>query len=366
MALILTYLGKGGCGSTTLAIATAKRLAQEGRRVLLAIQDSSPAPSVLLGQSLAGEPAELSSNLWALRLQTASLLEQSWEEVKDLEAQYLRTPLLKNVYGQELGVLPGMDGALALNALRQFDASGRYDVIVFDGHSAMDTLRMFGLPEILDWYVRRFRGVFQESDLGRALAPFIQPVATAVLSVDWQGDILDRPTGEMRSVLEQGREAVSNPQRGLGLLATTPSPDAVATARYLWGSAQQIGLTIGGVLVNHGDLKAEQEGSFAPLMHKAVPTLDDDNWDALTAALPNIEQLATTAPRATVIDGGAKIVKLFLPSFDKSQVKLTQYGPEVTIEAGDQRRNLLLPPQLQGRAVTGAKFQDQYLVVSFG
>jgi arsenite-transporting ATPase len=366
MALILTYLGKGGCGSTTLAIATAKRLAQEGRRVLLAIQDSSPAPSVLLGQSLAGEPAELSSNLWALRLQTASLLEQSWEEVKDLEAQYLRTPLLKNVYGQELGVLPGMDGALALNALRQFDASGRYDVIVFDGHSAMDTLRMFGLPEILDWYVRRFRGVFQESDLGRALAPFIQPVATAVLSVDWQGDILDRPTGEMRSVLEQGREAVSNPQRVLGLLATTPSPDAVATARYLWGSAQQIGLTIGGVLVNHGDLKAEQEGSFAPLMHKAMPTLDDDNWDALTAALPNIEQLATTAPRATVIDGGAKTVKLFLPSFDKSQVKLTQYGPEVTIEAGDQRRNLLLPPQLQGRAVTGAKFQDQYLVVSFG
>jgi arsenite-transporting ATPase len=37
MALILTYLGKGGCGSTTLAIATAKRLAQEGRPVLLAI-----------------------------------------------------------------------------------------------------------------------------------------------------------------------------------------------------------------------------------------------------------------------------------------------------------------------------------------
>jgi arsenite-transporting ATPase len=365
MALILTYLGKGGCGRTTLAIATARKLAQAGRRVLLAIQDTSPSPAVLLGQSLTAAPAELSANLWVMQLQTATLLEESWEDIKGLEAQYLRTPLLKNVYGQELGVLPGMDGALALNALRQFDGSGSYDVIIFDGYSAMDTLRMFGLPEILDWYVRRFRGVFQQSDLGRALAPFIQPVASAILSVDWQGDILDRPTGEMRSVLEQGRAAVSNPNRVLGLLATTPDAAAVATARHLWGSAQQIGLTIGGVLVSRGTLQPEQEGSFAPLMHTAVPSVESSGWEQLMAALPDVEQLPATAPRATVIDTTANTVKLFLPSFDKSQVKLTQYGPEVTVEAGDQRRNLLLPPQLQGRAVAGAKFQDQYLIVSF-
>lgn len=365
MALILTYLGKGGCGCTTLAIATAKRLAQEGRRVLLAIQDATPGPGILLGQPLPAEVAALEANLWGIQLHTATLLEQSWEEVKGLEKQYLRTPLLKDVYGQELGVLPGMDSALALNLLRQIDASGRYDVIVFDGISGMGTLRMFGLPEILDWYVRRFRGVFQQSDLGRALSPFIQPVASAVLSVDWSGDILDQPTGEMRSVLEQGREAVSNPSRVMALLATTPAEDALATARYLWGSAQQIGLTVGGVLANHGHLGAGQAADFAPLPVTPVPSLEGSNWEAIMAALPNLEQLSNAAPRATVIDRATKTVKLFLPSFDKAQVKLTQYGPEVTVEAGDQRRNLLLPPELQGKAVAGAKFQDQYLVLTF-
>ncbi|PZO44744.1 MAG: arsenic-transporting ATPase, partial [Phormidesmis priestleyi] len=71
-------------------------------------------------------------------------------------------------------------------------------------------------------------------------------------------------------------------------------------------------------------------------------------------------------PSSTSVDTSSSTVKLFLPGFDKTQVKLTQYGPEVTVEAGDQRHNLSLPPALNGRSVTGAKFQEGYLIVSFG
>ena len=52
MALIITFLGKGGTGKSTVAIAAAKKLARQGQRVLLLTQDTSPAFPLLLGIEL--------------------------------------------------------------------------------------------------------------------------------------------------------------------------------------------------------------------------------------------------------------------------------------------------------------------------
>ncbi|HEY9664998.1 MAG TPA: ArsA-related P-loop ATPase, partial [Allocoleopsis sp.] len=52
MTLVLTFLGKGGTGRTTIAIAAAKQLAAQGKRVLLASQDTSPALSLLIGAAV--------------------------------------------------------------------------------------------------------------------------------------------------------------------------------------------------------------------------------------------------------------------------------------------------------------------------
>ncbi len=365
MSLILTFLGKGGTGRTTVAIAAARKFAAQGRRVLLAIQDPTPAPALLLETSLDADPQNILPNLKAVQLQSTVLLERSWEELKRQEAQYLRTPFFKAVYGQELGVLPGMDSALALYALREFDASGEYDVIVYDGEGDLNTLRMLGTPEIADWYFRRFRQVFAESDLAKTLSPFIQPVAAAVLNVNWSGDLFNAPPAQQANgLLEQGKAAVTDPNRVAAYLVTTTDAGAIATARYLWGSAQQIGLTVGGVIVNQSISTEGLDAEFAPLPISALPQNPTNDWQPLVEALPNFDT-ATQVPKPIAVNVGDRKVALFLPGFDKKQVKLTQYGPEVTVEAGDQRRNILLPPELSGKQVTGAKFQDGYLIISF-
>ena len=361
MSSIVTFLGKGGTGRTISAIATAKKLASEGKKVLLMGQDSSPAFGLTLGATPTTEPQEIGANFAVMQLNSAVLLENSWEQVKEIEAQYLRSPILKQVYGQELGILPGMDRALALNAIREYYQSNKYDVIVYDGTGGIDTLRMFGLPEILSWYFRRFRGIFMESDIVKTLSPFVQPVSSAILNTSWSAnDIANNTDNPATRMLEDGTAAL-NQGNVLAYLVTTPDPAAVATAKYLWGSAQQVGLGVGGVLVNRGETDTTE---FEPLSVTSLPDYDGSNWQPLIDKLPSLT--GVTPIKATEFVMAERKVKVFLPGFEKKDVKLTQYGPEITIEAGDQRRNITLPPAWRGSSVTGAKFTNGYLEVTVG
>jgi arsenite-transporting ATPase len=366
MSLILTFLGKGGTGRTTLAIATAKAAAQEGRRTLLVGQEEGPALAALLGTDVPSKPQTIGANLSVVQLRSTMLLERNWSIVKDLEAQYVRTPFFKEIYGQELAVLPGMDSALALEELRQFDESGQYDVVVYDGTGNLATLRMFGMPEVASWYQRRASKAFLDSDLFKTLRPFADPILQAVgaanLTVD---ELTSRIRGEGPNLLERGRLAVADPQRVRAYLVTTGEPAAVETARFLWGSAQTVGLTVGGVLLSPLSHRTLENSPFAPLPIREIPTWKGSDWAPLMDAVHHLLS-KPDVPLPVEIDLTARTVRLFIPGFDKSQIELSQSGPEITITAGDQRRNLFLPPGLVGRQVTGARFEDRFLVISFG
>jgi len=363
MSSIVTFLGKGGTGRTISAIATAKKLATEGKKVLLMGQDPTPAFGLTLGATPTTEPQEIGANFAVMQLNSAVLLENSWEQVKEVEAQYLRSPILKQVYGQELGIFPGMDRALALNAIREYYQSGKYDVIVYDGTGGIDTLRMFGMPEILSWYFRRFRGIFTESDIVKTLSPFVQPISSAIFNTTWSAnDITGSTDNPATQMLEDGTAAL-NQGNVMAYLVTTPDPVAIATAKYLWGSAQQVGLGVGGVLINRG---ASDTSEFEPLSVTSLPDYDGSNWQPLIDELPAAIGSKVDVPKATEFVMAERKVKVFLPGFDKKDVKLTQYGPEITIEAGDQRRNVTLPPAWRGNSVTGAKFANGYLEVTVG
>jgi anion-transporting ArsA/GET3 family ATPase len=371
MAQLITFLGKGGTGRTTAAIAAAKQYARQGQRTLLLSQDPGPALGIRLGQPIGTSPQTLDPNFDAVRLQSTTLLADLWDQLKPLEAQYLRSPILAGVYGEELSILPGMDSALAMNALRGYWTS--YDRIILDGGSSLETLRQLGTLETASWYARRFRQVLGESDGIRNLAPFLPPIAAALFNVSLPiGFPFDLGSNspetlpaiaQATELLEQWRQALGDPSQCVAYLVSDGTPEAIATAQYLWGSAQQVGLTVAGLLLRAESPAPSVAESFGAIPIAAWPHSTD--WGSMMEAIPDFSQ-AIYAPKPIVIDRAQRQVKLFLPGFDKSQVKLTQTGPELTIDVGDQRRNLFLPADLKGQSVTGAKFQDQYLIISFG
>ena len=378
MTLILTFLGKGGTGRTTAAIAAAQKLTNEGKRVLLDTQEAGPALSILVGATVAASPTAIPANtglaggFQAVQPQTTSLLEENWERLKKFEAQYLRDPFFKAVFGQELSVIPGMDDFLALNAIREYTESNQYDEIEHDGPGNQSSLRLWGAIGGVDWYFRRFKQVFQTSQFYRSISPFIAPITGAIFSSGLSGDIWSQPeTQSVEGMVAKGKALVRDPMQLRAYVVTGDDEVAIATGKYLWSAAQQIGLTVAGTFVNatasgQPAEAASAAAAFDPIPVTALPFCESGNrWQPLVEALPALTE-PVSVPSAMSVDVVASQVKLFLPGFDKSQVKLTQYGPEVPVEAGDQRHNVSLPAALNGRKVTGAKFQSGYLIISFG
>ncbi|MBW4430747.1 MAG: ArsA family ATPase [Pelatocladus maniniholoensis HA4357-MV3] len=367
MSRIITFIGKAGIGHTTLAIATAKWFSQQGKEVLFVTHTPSPNAEILLKTPLTNIPQVVAPNMQAVQLQTTTMLDQTWEEFKKILSLYIPIPDSEEVYSGELILLPGIDSLLYFNAMRQYYQSGEYEVIVYDSRGDLETLRMLGIPGMLDWYFHRFGKIFEGFSLNKIADSIGGPLASAIVSANMDTEKLQQGLDQIRSWIAQGIAVVGDSSKLTSYLITSNEPGAIAETRWLWGSAQQVNLMVSGVLVyqcqKSDDLNNLQQ-VFAPLSVTSIPALKEHNWESLLKALPDFNH-NHQAPFPLKIDLESRQLFVFLPGFTKKQVKLTQHGKELTVEAGEQRRNIFLPPDLQKLSLKSGKFEEPYLIVSF-
>ena len=167
---MLVFAGKGGVGKTTLACATALRLASSHpeKRILLFSVDPAHSLADCLEMSLGPEPKQAAPGLWVMEV--------------DANADFLA---LKNLYRQEIGqflgrIMPtldltfdrevmerimdlaptGIDELMALAAVMDYLALGSYDLLVLDAAPTGHLIRLLELPEIIEEWLKAVFRIF--------------------------------------------------------------------------------------------------------------------------------------------------------------------------------------------------------------
>jgi arsenite-transporting ATPase len=79
---ILMYTGKGGVGKTSVAAATAVRLAALGRRTLVLSTDAAHSLADSLDRPLGPDPAAVTDHLWGQEVDSLREAERSWGAVQ--------------------------------------------------------------------------------------------------------------------------------------------------------------------------------------------------------------------------------------------------------------------------------------------
>jgi arsenite/tail-anchored protein-transporting ATPase len=361
---MLLFTGKGGVGKTTLAAATAARLAVGGRKVLVASADPAHSLGDAFGTPVAAEPSEVDTCLYAAHVDARGLADRSWQAIRRELRGML--PGLSDVEAAELTVLPGVDDLLALTEVARLAAEGPWEVVVVDCGPTAETLRLLALPEAVGGYLERV-------SLGRHVSGLAAHVG-ALRDV-----LVDPARTSVRLVLTPERMVVAETRRTLAALALRGiQVDSMIANRLVPSVSRWRGPAARWMRVR----RAEQEAVLSELdawmtlpmrrvEHRATEPvgvtallgLADELYggdDPLGAAVP----YATPLLSVRSVPAGYELT-VALPLTEESTVDLARIGDELAITVDGVRRLVALPVLLRRHSVTDAVTGPGGLVLTF-
>lgn len=383
---IILFTGKGGVGKTTVAAATASRIAATGAKTLVMSTDPAHSLADAFAAELCSEPLEVSPNLWAEQIDVQQRLEENWKEIRDHAAALLNWAGLAEIEAEELSVIPGLDEVFSLADVKRHHDHDPYDALIVDCAPTGETLRLLSLPDIIRWYMER---VFP---VERRIMGTLRPVAKRLTSFPFPDEgvygaverfyqrldgvrelLRDRNVTSIRLVVNAERMVIAEAMRTFtylslfgyrvdAIVANRLLPDAVEDPYFeRWKQIQTEHMkTIEEAFLPTPILRArlhdrELAGPVAltAFAHELYGDLDAD------------EVLYEADPVTLVKDEGRYVLSMHLPFAEKDDLELSAARDELFVKVGPYRRTLSLPAVLSGRAVAGAQLVGERLEVTF-
>ncbi|HEY7596009.1 MAG TPA: ArsA family ATPase [Actinophytocola sp.] len=373
---ILLFTGKGGVGKTTLAAATAARLAVSGRKVLVASTDPAHSLGDVFGAPLTGEPSEVDTCLYAAHVDARGLVDKSWQDIRRQLRDWLAGVGLDELDAEELTVLPGVDELLALSEVARLAGQGRWEVVVVDCGPTAETLRLLALPEAIADYVDRL------------FMPSLRAKASAL--------------GRLAEHLGRLRRLLTDPSVTSVRLVTTPERLVVAETRRTLAALALRGIRVDSLVANRlvprgrmwqgpaaswlrtrraeQDAVLEELAASTPLrvhlvehrpaepvgVHALLELAGDLYGDADPLAEPHggddaVRPLVDLRP----LDEGGYELAIALPLTDTAELDLARVGDDLAVTVDGVRRLVAVPVLLRRHEVTDAFIDERGLVLRF-
>ena len=383
---IVLFTGKGGVGKTTVACATALRIAAEGKKTLLMSTDPAHSLADAFGLDLGPDPEEVAPNLWAEQIDPQQRLEENWREIQEHAINVLQWAGIAEIEAEELSVIPGLDELFSLADVKRHHDDDPYDALIVDCAPTGETLRLLSLPDIIQWYMER---VFP---MERKIVGALRPVARRMTSLPLPDDNVYAAVRRFYDKLEGVRKVLTDPASTSVRLVMNPERMVIAEAQRTFTYLNLFGYRVDAVVANRllpeqvtdpyfarwKKVQAEHlstiEDSFSP-----VPILKANLRDQELTSLGDLVDLGaeiygdadaaavlfTEDPLTIVRDGDGYVLTLKLPFASREELDLSVKNDELFVKVGPYRRTIMLPRTLASREIGSARMTDDRLRITF-
>ena len=381
---VIIYTGKGGVGKTSMAAATACKIAKNGKKVLVMSTDQAHSLGDSFDSKIDNEPTRLTENLYAMEIDTVYESEKSWGNLKDYFKQLLTMKGGSGIEVEELLVFPGLEELFSMFKILEVYESGEYDTIIVDCAPTGETLALLKYPERLSGMIKKVLPI------KRAGVKSVGPVVEKVMKIPMPKDNVFDDIEYLMDKMQRLQDLMLNKEVVSLRVVTTPEKIVINEAKRNFTCLYLYHYNVDAIIVNHIYPANAMEGYF----NKWIKLQED--------ALQEIKESFSEVPRFYVelqqqeirtldvlrkagdyifgeinpddvlfkkeiysINNEERSLKIYLPFADKEELRLEQDKNELVVGVKNESRKFPIPVEFAEKEIEGAKFEDGYLNIKF-
>lgn len=383
---VILYTGKGGVGKTSIAAATACRIAHGGKKVLIMSTDQAHSLGDSYEQKLGNEPVKVADNLYAMEIDAVAESEAAWGNMQGYMKQLLTSRAQSGLEAEELLVFPGLEELFSLFKILDYYNKGEYDALIVDCAPTGETLSLLKFPETFGTFIEKVLPVKRKAvKIG---GPAIEKLAKVPMPKDSVFDELE----ELTKRLHELQELMSNKEIVSLRIVTTPEKIVLKEAKRNYTCLHLYDYNVDAIIVNRIYPKEALEGYFNKWvqLQKDGLTEIEESFQGLPVfqlelqkkelkSLPVLQEIAGavyqdqdplavfTVEKIFTVNKSEEgyTMEIRLPFAQKKEMDLNQKGGELILSIKNERRRFMLPDMLKSKEVRSAKFEEGKLKILF-